>query len=238
MRIWVIDAGNTNIKLGRFENGVLQGVLRYSSAEIEAFIDRLNADAPDSVVISSVVSDRLAQRILEKHHGIIVSSQTPLPIANNYRTPQTLGMDRLCNTVAVAARMSTEYGLAIDIGTCIKFDLVGKSEGYMGGSISPGIDLRYRSLNDYTEKLPLLSNKNTTSLVGKDTETSIWSGVINGMNAEIEGLIQQYESGFKHLTLFVTGGDAHYFDIHAKNDIFAVENLTLEGLLEIYKHNA
>lgn len=238
MQIFVLDAGNTSIKLGRYENGVWHATRRFDAKDPEALIAVLQKEKPDQLVISSVIADSYTATVLEAYDGIVISPQSKLPIANSYGTPATLGMDRLCNAVAVAKRMETEYGLSIDVGTCIKFDLVGQKEGYMGGSISPGIDLRYRSLNDHTEKLPLLSNKSHTSLVGRDTKTSIWSGVINGMNAEIDGLIHQYESRFTHLTLFVTGGDASYFDIHAKNDIFAVENLTLEGLLEIYKHNA
>lgn len=238
MRIFVLDAGNTAIKLGCYTNGGWEDTRRFASNDLETLLSVIQDEKPDELVISSVISDSFTTQLLKQHSGTIVSPESNLPILSTYETPKTLGMDRLCNAVAVHKTMSTKYGVAIDMGTCIKFDLVGKDEGYMGGSISPGVDLRYRSLNDHTEKLPLLSNKSTTPLVGKDTNTSIWSGVINGMNAEIEGLISQYESRFEHLTFFMTGGDAAYFDIHAKNDIFAIENLTLMGLLEIYKHNA
>ena len=108
----------------------------------------------------------------------------------------------------------------------------------MGGTISPGIDLRFRSLSEFTGKLPRLSNKSGLNLVGINTETSIRSGVMNGMGAEIQGIVSAYESQFESLTFFVTGGDASYFDIHSKNDIFADENLTLKGLIEIYLYNA
>ena len=238
MKTLVVDAGNTNIKLGHFENEQLIGATRYGSNEFHSLKERIKVHAPDFIVVSSVVADHLAQEILESHPGMIVSPTTPIPIANTYQTPETLGMDRLCNAVGVATRMDSDYGVSIDIGTCIKFDIVGKNEGYLGGSIAPGIDLRYKSLNDYTEKLPLLSNKSQTSVVGKDTKTSMQSGVMNGMRAEIEGLVSYYESQFQSLTFFVTGGDANFFDIQGKNNIFAVENLTLYGLFEIYKHNA
>ncbi|XOV66966.1 MAG: type III pantothenate kinase [Fluviicola sp.] len=239
MQTLVVDAGNTNIKLGRFENGQLSDVLRFDSQNgIEQLTGRIHSLSPEFIVISSVVAASVTRKILESHAGMIVSHTTPLPISNKYKTPETLGMDRLCNAVGVASKMETEFGVAIDIGTCIKFDLVSKSEGYLGGSISPGIDLRYKSLNDYTENLPLLSNKSVTSIVGSDTKTSMQSGVINGMRAEIEGLVHYYESQFQSLTFFMTGGDVNFFDIQGKNNIFAVENLTLYGLFEIYKHNA
>lgn len=238
MRIIVIDAGNTSIKLGSYEDTELRSAQRFGHNEIELLLNYIESQKPSKVVISSVISDAISKRIVDKYDAMIVDHGTPIPISNCYGSPQTLGMDRLCNAVAIAALMQTDYAVSIDIGTCIKFDLVGKKEGYIGGSIAPGIDLRYRSLNEYTEKLPLLSNKSATSLVGKNTETSIRSGVINGINSEIAGFVSQYESDFSGLTFFVTGGDSSYFDIQSKNDIFADENLTLRGLFEIYRHNA
>jgi type III pantothenate kinase len=195
-------------------------------------------EAPDAVVISSVVSDELSEKLLTLTNGFVCSPQSNVPILNAYKTPSTLGMDRLCNAVAAASRMTTQYAVVIDIGTCVKIDVLGKKEGYIGGSIAPGVDLRYKSMHVFTEKLPLLSNKTSVDLVGNSTETSMRSGVMNGIQLEIEGFIHRYESQFSSLTFFMTGGDAAYFDIQAKNDIFAVENLTLQGLFEIYKHNA
>lgn len=238
MRIYVIDAGNTNIKLGCFENNQLVKVERFDHAHSKRILKRLESQNPDILVISSVVSENFTDQLLEAKQGIVINADTPLPIPNTYETPQTLGMDRLCNAVAAYQRMTTDFAVTIDIGTCIKFDCVSKEQGYLGGSIAPGTDLRFKSLNTFTEKLPLLSNKSPVNLVGKSTETSIRSGVINGIRAEIEGFVRDYESQFHDLTFFVTGGDMAYFDIQSKNDIFAVENLTLHGLFEIYKHNA
>ena len=238
MQTLVVDAGNTNIKLGFFDDEQLIRVQRFDHNELHALKKEIVDSNCDGLAISSVISAEISDALLQIKDGLIISPATPIPIVNTYTTPETLGMDRLCNAVAVASTMQTEYGVSIDIGTCIKFDIVGKNEGYLGGSIAPGIDLRYKSLNDYTENLPLLSNKSKLPIVGRDTKTSMQSGVINGMRAEIEGLVSYYESQFQGLTFFVTGGDANFFDIQGKNDIFAVENLTLYGLFEIYKHNA
>lgn len=238
MQTLVVDAGNTNIKLGHFENEQLVRVQRFDHNELDALKITIADSTATGLAISSVIATEISEQLLKLKEGLIISPSTPIPISNTYETPETLGMDRLCNAVAVASKMETDHGVSIDIGTCIKFDIVSKTEGYLGGSIAPGIDLRYKSLNDYTENLPLLSNKSNTSIVGKDTKTSMQSGVINGMRAEIEGLVSYYESQFQSLTFFVTGGDANFFDIQGKNNIFAVENLTLNGLFEIYKHNA
>ena len=238
MQTLVVDAGNTNIKLGCFENEQLIRVQRFDHNELDALKNAIAHSNSTQLAISSVIASEISEQLLQLKPGLIISPTTPIPIPNNYGTPKTLGMDRLCNAVAVASKMETNYGVSIDIGTCIKFDIVNKTEGYLGGSIAPGINLRYKSLNEYTENLPLLSNKTATSIVGKDTKKSMQSGVINGMRAEIEGLVSYYESQFQSLTFFMTGGDAKFFDIQGKNNIFAVENLTLEGLFEIYKHNA
>lgn len=238
MQIYVIDAGNTSIKLGHFDGGQLHNVQRFALDQIDQLLEELRGENASKIVISSVISDAISDILLSEFDGFLVNHAMNLPIKMEYLTPNSLGIDRLCNAVAVQSEMKTEYGVSIDVGTCIKFDLVHKTKGYLGGSIAPGIDLRFKSLNDYTEKLPLLSNKSKVSLVGNNTETSIRSGVMNGINAEIAGFVAQYESLFDSLTFFMTGGDASYFDIQVKNDIFADENLTLKGLFEIYKHNA
>lgn len=238
MQIFVIDAGNTHIKLGRFQEEQLTRVQRFEHNQLKNLLDEIRKERPSALVISSVVNEDVAKELLAVSSGMVIDSKTALPIQNAYRTPYTLGMDRLCNAVAVAKRMTTSYGVSVDLGTCIKWDIVGRKEGYLGGSIAPGIDLRYKSLHAFTENLPLLSNKTLLSLVGVDTETSMRSGVMNGIRAEIEGFVRYYESQFSDLTFFMTGGDMPHFDIQVKNDIFAVENLTLHGLFEIYKHNA
>jgi len=236
--VLAIDAGNTSIKVGRFQEDTLVGVHRFSKNQLNEFYSFLDENKRLPSVISSVLSDSDTQKIVERSNSFIVTTDTSTPINIEYGTKNTLGVDRLCNSVAIASLLKTEYGVCIDIGTCIKFDLVTKNREYKGGSIAPGIDLRYKSLNDYTGKLPMLSNKTSTDLVGNDTKSSIQSGVINGMNAEINGLIDMYSEQFRDLTFFMTGGDAIYFDFDSKNDIFADENLTLIGLFEIYKHNA
>lgn len=235
--VLVIDAGNTSIKVGHFQEDTLIEVLRFSNNDMEKFYSFLDENHSSSRVLSSVLSDEVTKNIVEKTNSFLVTTKTSVPININYGTKNTLGVDRMCNAVATSILLKTDFGVSIDIGTCIKFDLISKNEGYLGGSISPGIRLRYKALNNYTGKLPLLSNKSTTQLVGNDTNSSIRSGVLNGMNAEINGLIKMYSQQFSDLTFFMTGGDARYFDLDSKNDIFADENLTLIGLFEIFKHN-
>ena len=236
--VYIIDAGNSFIKVARVKNELICSVLRCDFSELDQLTSFVQN--PEGLcAMSSVRSKADTKKIAECLENVKqIQMDTSSIIHNNYTSKSTLGIDRLCNAVYLKTNMTSAYAVAIDIGTCLKFDLVGRKEGYLGGAISPGIDLRYKSLNDYTGKLPLLSNKSPLDFVGTDTETSIRSGVINGMNAEINGIMEEYRLRYSDLTFFMTGGDAKNFDILAKNDIFADENLTLMGLYEIYQNNA
>ncbi|MCH2225298.1 MAG: type III pantothenate kinase, partial [Crocinitomicaceae bacterium] len=164
--VYIIDAGNTSIKVARFEGDTL---IYQENFDLKSFynwaelIDKKNIKS----AISSVLSDKETARIFDFFpKSLLLTHKSSVPIQVNYDTTHTLGMDRLCNAVYLKQFSKTKHAVSIDIGTCIKFDLISLEEGYLGGSISPGIDLRYKSLNDYTGKLPLLSNKSTTSIVG------------------------------------------------------------------------
>lgn len=237
--VLAIDAGNTRLKFGLFRNDELLEVTALSKTDRNSISEFLQRSAAEQLVLSSVMSEKDNAFILDhsKVNCFTVSHEAIFPVKILYETPETLGIDRICNAVAAIKMLSTEYGLVIDIGTCIKFDLIDNKDNYLGGSISPGIALRYKSLNDYTANLPLLSNKNSTALVGTSTTKAIHSGVINGIRAEIKQMMQEYLDHYNSLTFFVTGGDAANFDLQSKNNIFADENLTLKGLYEIYKAN-
>ena len=150
----------------------------------------------------------------------------------------TLGIDRMCNVQAMSELRENENRVCIDIGTCVKYDFLNFRNEYLGGSITPGINLRYKALNDYTDKLPLCDSHETHFLIGNDTRKSIESGVLNGIRFEILGMIDKYEKEFGRVSVFLTGGDSRYFDFTQKNNIFADENLTLKGIHSVYNLNA
>ncbi len=236
--VYIIDAGNSVVKLARFVDDKLVEIQRFPSNSLHDF-ESFIVQNPGKYALASVLSDEKTVRIIREIPGIVLlKPDSKVPLSIQYGTSNTLGMDRLCNAVYAFNRMKTEYAITVDVGTCIKFDIVHRTQGYLGGSISPGIDLRYKSLHNYTDKLPLISNKLPLDYVGTDTETSIRSGVMNGINAEINEMVEQYRKRFSSLTFFMTGGDANRFVFLSKNDIFADENLTLIGLYEIYTQNA
>lgn len=165
-----------------------------------------------------------------------ITHTTLLPLSNKYKTPHTLGIDRL----AVAAGATIQYPntarLIIDAGTCITYDFVNANDEYLGGSISPGLQLRYKALNDYTAKLPLLEMEDISYYIGQNTHESIQSGVINGIVAEIDNIIDRYKKDYADLTIILTGGDTVFLAKRLKNIIFANPNFLSESLNHIYQY--
>lgn len=237
--IIAVDLGNTLLKIAYFINRKLDRVEKIEWKDFLANEERIIKMKNFHGICSSVISNEQNDVVKALLPNLIFLNQnTKFPFQIEYKTPETLGKDRLCNAAAAYFNAKGKNVLVIDIGTCIKYDFVSNNGVYLGGAISPGIHLRYKSLNDYTANLPLLNDTNESELIGKSTVEAIHSGVMNGMKAEIMGIIQQYQCKFESLTIFVTGGDANYFELDSKNNIFANKNLTLEGLFQIYLFNA
>jgi type III pantothenate kinase len=235
--ILLIDAGNTHLKICSVKNGMIESTNRFSYNEpwLDHFIDQYR-NVPK--VFSSVLSPPHTADLIQKlSPQFTLSPRTPLPLMLDYDTPETLGLDRICNACAMLHLSKTPISISIDIGTCIKFDVL-EGKKYIGGSISPGIELRYRSLHEFTGKLPLVSERSSTHLTGKSTVQSIQSGVINGIQSELNGFIDAYQERYPALTFFISGGDAVHFDFEGKSGIFATENLTMLGMYTIYNFNA
>ena len=234
----VIDEGNTAFKLAIFDNDKLvrtQIFQPFERQEMHSLIsDKITAIK--HVIVSSVVNKGL-DLSRYKFNELRLDHHTPIPIKNEYRTPETLGKDRLANAVGAWSKNPNANSMVIDMGTCIKYDLVTKAGIYKGGNISPGLKMRYRALHEFTDKLPLIEISDGNWGIGVDTKTSIINGVEQAIFHEINGFIRHYLEQFPDLTIFMTGGDAKYFDKPFIVDIFADPNLTLCGLNKILKHN-
>jgi type III pantothenate kinase len=234
MEIFAIDAGNSSFKLAHFQGDEIQSVRRFNDiSELEVFVQK-----EDLLIISSVIEPEFLQQIQELYQVFVIHAQLKLPFTNAYTTPQTLGVDRICNVAGMQAMQPKGNRLAVDIGTCVKFDFLDKENCYLGGSISPGARLRFQSLHDYTARLPLLEIQRFEDLVGNSSQNAIYAGVMTGMRAEILQMIEMYEQQFGEIQVYLTGGDRVYFDMGKKNNIFATENLTLVGIFQLFKQNA
>jgi type III pantothenate kinase len=237
----IIDWGNTRVKMALFEGKEMLNSFTASNLTMDGVKTFLGSDKHIPVLLCSVTkkSDELEAALRKSFPSFIkLSHQTPVPVAMQYQSPDTLGYDRLANAVAVSRLVPPGcHALAIDSGTCLKFDFVHHELGYMGGAISPGFRMRYSALHNETDGLPMLEPVHEVKLIGNTTALSMHSGVINGMLGEIESVIARYSNEFSPLVVYLTGGDAHLFEKVLKNGIFAHSFLTLAGLNDILEFN-
>ncbi|MCQ2093994.1 MAG: type III pantothenate kinase [Bacteroidaceae bacterium] len=236
-----IDIGNTAIKYAVFDNdGTMLQYGRTEGHDDVSAILRLCTDyAPEHAIIASTadVSRRVQDEIgaLAKH-TVVLDSATPLPIENLYHTPQTLGKDRLAAAVAAFDQTHGDT-LIIDVGTAITYDFINCNGQFLGGNISPGVNLRFMALKEHTAKLPLISAEGCHPEYGCDTETAIRCGVLDGISCEIQGYIRKFSLKYPNLSVFLTGGDQIYFDEAIKKRTFADKYLVLKGLFLIMQYN-
>lgn len=233
----VVDRGNSLIKAGFFtEAKLIEEKVSPNVGEILAWITGL---APEMILVSSVTAhvgelEDIRQSVKKV---VELNKNTPLPFHNMYKTPETLGPDRLAGVAGAFALFPNQNCLVVDAGTCIKYDFIDEEGKYQGGAISPGLQMRLKALNHFTAKLPLVKLVEKADLTGQDTQTSILSGVLNGALAEVEGMIGRYHYKYKNLKVLICGGDINFFESKLKEHIFAVSNLVLIGLNRILLHN-
>jgi type III pantothenate kinase len=237
----IIDAGNTSVKLAVFKQNELLSVQHAALNEFDSTLATVLDQYPQitHTIVSSVsFEDNNAIRLLNQSGPVIfVDQHLKLPFVNRYGSPESLGADRIALATSAVLQYPGKNVLILDAGTCITYDLVTDHKCYMGGAISPGLYMRYRALHDYTSRLPLLEKTDFKDLIGDTTENSIHSGVINGLCREIDGVIDQYQSLYEHLTVILTGGDAVFLSKRLKKAIFAHSNFLLEGLNFLLEYN-
>ncbi len=232
----VVDAGNTLIKLAHFNGNEL------ASLHVLPLIDVSNITAhlhnASVAIISSVsVDSNLIQKLLAPLPCLIFSAHTPLPFINDYETPQTLGADRLAGIAGAKARHPDKPVLVIDSGTCVTYDLLTADGHYQGGAISPGLHMRLRAMQTFTQRLPLPEWQIPEQITGKNTAACLLAGAYFGLIDEINGRISRYEETYRELQTLLCGGNAGILQKQLKNNIFAAPNLVLEGLNQILHYN-
>ena len=216
----IIDAGNTSVKLAAFNQGRLLEQLQVPNNELPKAVDELIEMFPGikhGIVASvSFLEEDQLQAIASKLDLYIVDHKLEVPFNNEYSSPETLGADRIGLIAAAVLHYADQNTLVIDAGTCITYDMITAKNNYLGGAISPGLQMRYQSLAHYTERLPNLQPADFPDLTGNSTDNSIHSGVINGTCQEIDGVIEQYQTRYEDLTVILTGGDAQFLSKTAK----------------------
>ena len=237
----VVDCGNTRVKFAVFKGNTLLLIEEVANEdflkEVKSLFKRFSKI--ERAIASSVGS--LARKDLDVIALFcplhVVSSETKAPFKNSYATPQTLGVDRVALATAAFYSYPRRNVLVIDAGTCVTYEMLNDIGEYLGGAISPGIQMRYKALHQQTAKLPLLEKTDIIDFIGNSTERSMHSGVVNGICLEIDGVIHQYQRRFKDLTVILTGGDHLFLSKRLKNTIFANSKFLLEGLNYLLEYN-
>lgn len=231
----VIDFGNTRTKAAIFHDDKL--ITMRSDLQIEGISPFISEHQPHHIIVSSVSRSKSdLEKLLDKS-TVFLTHKTKLPFKIDYKTPETLGLDRIAAVAGAQYMFPSTNCLVIDTGTCITYDIIDANGTYHGGGISPGINMRFKALNTFTANLPLVSEIENIELIGQSTTESIQSGVIYGILGEIEQIIRMYKDKYANLQIIICGGDANYFENRLKADIFASPELVLTGLNRILHYN-
>lgn len=236
----IIDIGNTVAKLAAFDGDKLLEVVHDSNETLEqlpAFFRKYSFRKAILATVIDLTAD-VRSRLDDLPVPVLyLGADTPLPVENLYETPRTLGYDRMAAVVGANALCPGRDLLVIDAGTCITYEFIDALGRYHGGNISPGLQMRFKALHQFTGRLPLVEPDGRLLPLGKDTETAIRSGILRGMEYEISGYIQSMKHKYPELLVFLTGGNEFSFDTNLKNIIFADKFLVLKGLNRILNYN-
>jgi len=235
-----IDIGNSRVKLAGFKDYKCLFVeITTKEYLIKKMVSLKESCKIKKVIISSVsnIKKDILKNIKSLFKVVILNKDLKFPFVIAYKTIDTLGVDRLALMAAVIKNHPHKNVLVIDAGTCITYDFMSKEAHYLGGSISPGVLMRYKALNNQTENLPFLDPIHPNNFIGNSTKQSIHSGVTFGVINEIEGIISQYKAKYSNLTVVLTGGDTNFLSGKLKSGIFANPIFLLEGLNHILNYN-
>ena len=226
------------MKAATFLEDTLQEKMMFNSMlELEIALEK---QAFDNVIISSVhqSTDKNFPSINVANKQLVLNYALPLPVKLLYRTPETLGVDRIAGACGASFIFPDMDCLVIDMGTCINYEFVDSKSNYHGGAISPGVEMRMKAMNTFTTRLPLIKVTEDFELIGDSTESCMQSGVVNGVLGEISGVISKYLKIYPALKVILCGGDAALFENQLKPPIFAAPDLVLMGLNRILRYNA
>jgi type III pantothenate kinase len=235
-----LDFGNTRQKAALFADGAVQKTFVLDEAVLPHLELLVKQHQPAHSILSSVVEhDAAVETFLKAHtrfHALSHRSQLPFTIPVG--KPETVGADRLAIAAAAVHRFPEQNTLVIGLGSCITYNFINQQDQLIGGSISPGMHMRFRAMHEYTAKLPLVAADWNVPLIGYDTATNMQSGVVLGMAKEMDGMIDEYKMRFGNFNAVLTGGDIPFFEPHLKNRIFADFDFIFKGLYAISQLNA
>ena len=234
-----LDFGNTRLKLALFEGEVQKEVSVLKEEATDHLKEIISQYKPQRSILSSVINhDESIETVLQDqtaYHRL--SHLSKLPFSIPVGKPETMGADRIAIAASSVFLFPQMNILAIGLGTCVTYNFINQQGEFMGGSISPGMEMRFQAMHQFTAKLPLVKAQWNVPLIGYDTATNLQSGVVLGMAKEMDGMIDAYEEKFGNFNALLTGGDTHLFEPHLKNKIFADPDLIFKGLYAISQLN-
>lgn len=228
----VVDIGNSFSKVGLFDKNILIEYKEFRLFSVDDIKPFFSSNTITNSIISNVSSyDKKVFEFLNMNSNLVLfDTEIKLPFKNKYGSVETIGNDRIA-LVSQASRLYPDKNvLVIDSGSCITYDFLNDKNEYLGGGISPGLNMKLKALNNQTARLPLVKKTQIKYLIGKSTETSILSGVINGTLGEINYIIEEYKKRYKKIVIILTGGDLNFLFNHIKNGILADPKFLLSGL--------
>lgn len=235
-----IDVGNTRTKVAVYENSTLNELIITNNEKLVKNISKKIQGYSNNIhiILSSVanLNENTITELQQLGNVCVVTHESKIPFQNLYATPTTLGIDRIVLASGAVLKYPNQNRLVIDAGTCITYDFINSNNQYHGGAISPGINMRYKSLNEFTAKLPLEKISELHPFAGNSTSASIHSGVLNGVVAEIEAFIDHFKQLDDNLTIILTGGNSEFLVNRLKNSIFANPNFLLESLFLLHQY--
>ena len=233
------DFGNTRKKCAVFHDAEIKDSITLLDDSPETIQSLINQYHPDKSILSSVIDHNpvIEELLISKTKFHKLGHLTKLPFTPLVGKPEAIGADRLALMAAAVRFYPKKNNLVIGLGTCITYNFINKYHEFVGGGISPGLEMRLKALNYYTAKLPLIKADSNVPLIGYDTSTNILSGVVIGMSKEIDGFIDAYKERYGNFNSVLTGGDIVYLGSHLKNKIFADPDLIFKGLYAISETN-
>ena len=234
-----LDFGNTRLKGAIFNDDTPVAILLLADDSLPTVLHLLNTYQPTHSILSSVIqhNPEMIDLLIRRTKFHLLNHESKLPISTPVGKPATIGADRLAICSAVVHMFPQQHNLAIGLGSCITYNYISPFHEFLGGAISPGMNMRFKAMHEQTAKLPLVQADSNFPLIGYDTRTNLLSGVLMGMAKEMDGIIDAYNEKFVNLQVSITGGDMNFFKNYLKNPVHTDEDLLFKGLLYVNRLN-
>lgn len=234
-----LDFGNTRMKAALFDEDILKEIFVFKNDFVQELKSILQTHQPTHSILSSVINHphEIEELLQSQTHFHKLNNESKLPFTIPVGKPETVGADRLAIAAACVFLFPGKNNLAIGLGSCITYNFINQSYELIGGSISPGMEMRFKAMHHFTAKLPLVEAHWNVPLIGYDTKTNLQSGVVLGMSKEMDGMIDAYNEKFGNFNAVLTGGDIGIVEPHLKNKIFADPDLIFKGLYAVSQIN-